>query len=74
MTTPDDSPIGGADAAELTLKGRVGCTVSHGEPRWKVDGTIFDPLMGLQMRNRPFQRGISNAAQPRKLIFTPDTQ
>ena len=32
MPTPDDSPIGGADAAELALNGRVMNSVLHGGP------------------------------------------
>ena len=30
MPTPDDSPIGGADAAEVALNGRVMNSVLHG--------------------------------------------
>ena len=32
LPTPDDSPIGGADAAEVALNGRVRSTVRHGTP------------------------------------------
>ena len=32
IPTPEDSPIGGADAAEVALNGRVRSTVRHGEP------------------------------------------
>ena len=36
LPTPDDSPIGGADAAEVALNGRVRSTVRHGTPRSPV--------------------------------------
>ena len=32
IPTPEDSPIGGADAAEVALNGRVRSSVRHGEP------------------------------------------
>ncbi len=32
IPTPEDSPIGGTDAAEVALNGRVRSTVRHGEP------------------------------------------
>ena len=32
IPTPEDSPIGGADAAEIALNGRVRRTVRHGGP------------------------------------------
>ena len=38
MPTPDDSPIGGADAAEIALNGRVMNSVLHGGP---VDGRQY---------------------------------
>ncbi len=34
IPTPDDSPIGGADAAEVALTGRVRSTVQSGGPSW----------------------------------------
>ena len=34
IPTPEDSPIGGADAAEITLNGRVRSTVRSGGPDW----------------------------------------
>ena len=34
MPTPEDSPIGGADAAEVALNGRVRSTVRDGGPPW----------------------------------------
>ena len=34
IPTPDDSPIGGADAAEIALNGGVMNSVRHGGPRW----------------------------------------
>ena len=44
IPTPENSPIGGADAAEVALNGRVRSTVRHGGPtrtelrtfRWEV--------------------------------------
>ena len=34
IPTPEDSPIGGADAAEVALNGRVRSTVRYGGPPW----------------------------------------
>ena len=34
IPTPEDSPIGGADAAEIALNGRVMNSVRHGGPAW----------------------------------------
>ena len=34
IPTPDDSPIGGADAVEIALNGRVMNSVRHGGPGW----------------------------------------
>ena len=34
IPTPDDSPIGGADAAEIALNGGVMNSVRHGGPGW----------------------------------------
>ena len=34
IPTPEDSPIGGADAAEIALNGRVMNSVRHGGPEW----------------------------------------
>ena len=44
--TPEDSPIGGADAAEGALTGRVRSTVQSGGPSWTVDSTIFEMWLG----------------------------
>ena len=46
MPTPDDGPIGGADAAEVALNGRVMNSVLHGGPKWIVGGTIFEMWLG----------------------------
>ena len=46
IPTPDDSPIGGADAAEVALTGRVRSTVQSGGPKWTVDRTIFEMWLG----------------------------
>ena len=32
IPTPEDSPIGGSDAAEVALNGRVRSSVRHGGP------------------------------------------
>ena len=40
LPTPDDSPIGGADAAEVALNGRVCSTVRHGTPDLTVGRTF----------------------------------
>ncbi len=42
MPTPEDSPIGGADAAEVALNRRVRITVRSGGPVWTVGSTIFE--------------------------------
>ena len=46
MPTPDDSPLGGADSAEIALNGGVRKSVRHGGPEWTVDGTIFEMWLG----------------------------
>ena len=46
IPTPDDSPIGGADAAEVALTGRVRSTVQSGGPKWTVGSTIFGMWLG----------------------------
>ena len=46
IPTPDDSPMGGADAAEIALNGRVMNSVRHGGPEWTVGGTIFEMWLG----------------------------
>ena len=46
IPTPEDSPIGGADAAEVALNGRVRSTVQSGGPEWTVGGTIFEMWLG----------------------------
>ncbi len=47
IPTPEDSPIGGADAAEVALTGRVRSTVQSGGPEWTIDGTIFEISLSL---------------------------
>ena len=42
IPTPDDSPMGGADAAEIALNGRVMNSVRHGGPGFTVGSTIFE--------------------------------
>ena len=46
IPTPDDSPIGGADAAEIALNGRVMNSVLPGGPKWMVGGTVFEMWLG----------------------------
>ena len=47
IPTPDDSPMGGADAAEIALNGRVMNSVRHGGPKWMVGGTVFEMWLGV---------------------------
>ena len=42
IPTPDDSPIGGADAAEIALNGGVMNSVRHGGPDWTKSRTEAD--------------------------------
>ena len=42
IPTPEDSPIGGADAAEVALNGRVRSSVRHGGPGLTVRRTTFE--------------------------------
>ena len=46
IPTPEDSPIGGADAAEVALNGRVRSSVRHGGPEWTVGSTVFEMWLG----------------------------
>ena len=46
IPTPEDSPIGGADAAEVALNGRVRSSVRHGGPFLTIDRTIFEMWLG----------------------------
>ena len=46
IPTPDDSPMGGADAAEIALNGRVMNSVQSGGPILTVDRTIFEMWLG----------------------------
>ena len=47
IPTPEDSPIGGADAAEVALNGRVRSTVQSGGPELTVGRTIFEMRLVL---------------------------
>ena len=51
IPTPDDSPMGGADAAEIALNGRVMNSVRHGGPDWTKSRTEADsrvtPSLGM---------------------------
>ena len=38
--------MGGADAAEIALNGRVMNSVQSGGPKWMVGGTIFEMWLG----------------------------
>ena len=48
IPTPQDSPIGGANAVEVALNGGVRSTVRHGGPILTVDRTIFEMWLGAQ--------------------------
>ena len=47
IPTPPDSPIGGADAAEVALSGRVMSTVNAGGPNLTVGSTAFELVVAL---------------------------
>ena len=47
IPTPEDSPIGGADTAEVALNGRVRSTVKSGGPKLTVGRTVFEMLLEL---------------------------
>ena len=47
IPTPDDSPMRGADAAEVALNGRVRSTVQSGGPKLTVGSTIFELVVAL---------------------------
>ena len=47
IPTPPDSPIGGGDAAEVTLHGPVRSSVHVGGPILTIDRTIFEMWLGL---------------------------
>ena len=46
IPTPEDSPIGGADAAEIALTGRVRSSVRDGGPKCTVGSTVFEMWLG----------------------------
>ena len=46
IPTPEDSPIGGSDAAEIALNGRVMNSVRHGGPILTIDRTVFELWLG----------------------------
>ena len=46
IPTPDDSPIGGTDAAEIALNGGVMNSVRHGGPILTVGRTVFEMWLG----------------------------
>ena len=47
IPTPPDSPIGGGDAADVALSGRVMSTVRVGGPNLTVGSTTFEVLFAL---------------------------
>ena len=47
IPTPDDSPMGGADTAEVALNGRVMNSVHAGGPKLTVGRTIFEMRLAL---------------------------
>ena len=46
IPTPQDSPIGGANAVEVALNGGVRSTVRHGGPFFTIDRTVFEMRLG----------------------------
>ena len=48
IPTPEDSPIGGADAAEIALNGRVRSSVRHGGPKLTEGSTIFELVVAME--------------------------
>ena len=46
IPTPDDSPIGGADTAEVALNGRVMNSVQSGGPILTIGRTVFEMWLG----------------------------
>ena len=46
IPTPDDSAMGGADAAEIALNGGVRSSVRHGGPVLTVGRTVFEMWLG----------------------------
>ena len=46
IPTPDDSPMGGADTAEVALNGRVMNSVHAGGPILTIDRTVFEMWLG----------------------------
>ena len=46
IPTPEDSPTGGADTAEVALNERVRISVRHGGPILTVDRTVFEIWLG----------------------------
>ena len=50
IPTPDDSPMAGADSAELVLNSGVRSSARHGGPKGTVDGTIFEMRLGPPMK------------------------
>ena len=46
IPTPQDPPIGGANAVEVALNGGVRSTVRHGGPILTIDRTIFELWLG----------------------------
>ena len=47
LHTPEDSPIGGADAAEVVLNGRGRSTVHSGGPDLTVGSTTFELVVAV---------------------------
>ena len=60
IPTPDDSPAGGADAAEIALNGGVMNSVRHGGPGWTRTNDLS--LIRTQLENQP-NSGLSKHKQ-----------
>ena len=52
IPTPEDSPIGGADAAEVALNGRVRSSVRHGGPKGTRTPTLEFPICHVEGSDR----------------------
>ena len=66
IPTPDDSPMGGADAAEIALNGGVMNSVRHGGPGWTrtIDLGLIRTLVENQPNSGRFRYKTSGAQPP----------
>ena len=47
LPTPEDSSMGGANAAEIALNGAVMNSVCHDGLEWTLDGAVFEIWLGM---------------------------